>query len=75
MPRNSLDVTLTEDEIMEIVRLLDFASLASKVAMTNTNSSEKEMKTYIQNINNAQQLGDTLIASLDIGHVDKDSVN
>ena len=76
MPQsNMVSIDLSEEEIVEIVRLLDFTRLASKIALTNQHLPPAEVATYTRNMANAKDIGDNLIAALDIGNVDKDKVN
>ena len=72
---NLVEIQLSENMVVEIVRLLDFAALASKVAMSNPNTPENDIPLLTKNINNAKDLGDILAVSLDIGSPESNVLN
>lgn len=72
---NLVDIQLSEESLLEMVRLLDFAALASNVALSSNSTPPEDIKILMRNIENARQLGDMLIVSLDIGNPKSDSIN
>ena len=72
---NLVEIQLSENMVLEIVRLLDFAALASRVAMSNPNTPENDIPLLTTNVSNAKDLGDTLIVSLDIGNPESNVLN
>ena len=75
LQNSQVDITLTEKEILEIIRLLDFTRMASNIALTNENLSTSDIEILETNVANAVDISNNFIASLKIGNVDKDKVH